>query len=906
MLKLVDIKKIYQTATMDVQALKGISVAFRQNEFVSILGPSGCGKTTLLNIIGGLDHYTSGDLFINGKSTKEFNDHDWDVYRNHRIGFIFQSYNLIPHQTVLGNVELALTIAGLDKTERIEKAKEALNRVGLEGLYDKKPNELSGGQCQRVAIARALVNEPEILLADEPTGALDSVTSIQIMDLIKDISQSKLVIMVTHNPDLAEKYSSRIIRLFDGQITDDSNPYDMDEETQEVKSRVQDQATLTKEKAKMSMLTAFRLSLRNLHSKLKRTLMVCFAASIGIIGVSSVLAVSSGVRGYIAGMQDDMLSGNPVSIRENALDLNTLMNSISSRASAEALKQSIEDGKVNVNRFVKNLVASNSAFTNSMIRNDITKEYYDFIKEMPEQYYAALGIYYGIDIRNNLYTNIEFETLGDKMTSLSSIATIYSSVLKETDFGNYSSLVSTFSQNSIQQAPNSSDYILQQYDIISNPETSHIAEKEDELMLVVSDDTELTDILLAHLGYYSQTEFVNLVYDAVDDPKHDASLDKYRFTYDELMNKSFKWYPNDTVYSDQVIPQIQSTQPFTYNFQAKDEWTDGIDLKITAILRPKADISYGCLTSGLYYTSALTDKIIQDSLDSKIVEFMKNNNEEIATLVNNGLPVSGVFYYYDYSFENTLHEHNLGVVGTQSTMSTLLSSFTSMFPPGGGTSGSGTSTTKMETYDFDIRDVGGVNIPNRIDIYPIDFNNKYLVTDYLDQWNSNQPLTVNGTVLPTDRPQITYNDNLELIINLINSLVDMVTVALVAFTSLSLVVSTVMIGIITYVSVIERIKEIGVIRALGGRKKDVSHLFNAETFIIGLSSGLIGIGVTYLLSLMLNIIVLSLTGVSFMAFLPVVQTIIVVVVSVLLTLISGLIPAKIAARKNPVDALRTE
>lgn len=885
MLKLVDITKVYSTASTEVKALKGISISFRQNEFVSILGPSGCGKTTLLNIIGGLDHYTSGDLFINGKSTKEFSDRDWDVYRNHRIGFVFQSYNLIPHQTVLGNVELALTIAGLNKAERVEKAKNALDRVGLKDLYDKHPNELSGGQCQRVAIARALVNEPEILLADEPTGALDSVTSIQIMDLIKEISKEKLIIMVTHNPELAEKYSSRIIRLSDGEIISDSDPYKDDQK--ETPSDVS-------EKAKMSFATAFRLSARNLHSKLKRTLMICFAASIGIMGVSSVLGLSAGVKNYIADMQDDMLSGNPVSIKESGLDLNSLMNSVSHAVVKEELKNSIEDGKVNVDKFIKSLIDRNNTISNSMVHNDISQNYLDFIEELPEEYYAAMGVYYGIDIRNNLYTNIEFDTLGDKTVSLSSIATIYSSVLKDINFGSYSSLVSTFSQSAVQQAPDNSDYILSQYDIISDAKTSHIAEKEDEIMIVVNKETELTDILLAHLGYYSQNEFINLIYDAANNEKHEPSLDKYKFTYEELLAKPFKWYPNNDVFTKSDKPNT----PFTYNYEESPSWNDGLDLKVTAILRPKKDISYGCLSSGIYYTSALTKKIIQNSLQSEIVSYMKENKGSLNGVVSNGIVLNGdvVSFTYDYVFEGNKKENQTGYIGASNdAISALISSMSHGGMP------------SSESYSISLRDVGGNSLPNRIDIYPIDFNRKYLVTDYLDKWNGDGSITINNVELAKeDRPEVSYTDNLAVIISLINNMVDIVSVALVAFTSLSLVVSTIMIGIITYVSVIERIKEIGVIRALGGRKKDVSHLFIAETFIIGLSSGLIGILITYGLCLLLNAIVFGITGVSFMAMLPPLQALIVVIISVLLTLISGLIPARIAARKNPVDALRTE
>lgn len=394
MLKLDKITKIYQTKQMKVEALKGISLAFRKNEFVSILGPSGCGKTTTLNIIGGLDHYTNGDLVIDGRSTKEFKDHDWDVYRNHKIGFVFQAYNLIPHENILENVELALTISGVSKEERVKLAKDALDKVGLKDMYSKKPSELSGGQCQRVAIARALVNKPDILLADEPTGALDSKTSVQIMDLIKEISKEKLVIMVTHNPDLAEKYSTRIINLLDGKVVGDTNPYSFEEEEKE---RGQVANEEEKEKAKMSWWTAFKLSAKNLLSKAKRTSLIVVASSIGIVGVSAVLAVSQGVTGYITNMQDDMLSGYPIEVSENALDLSSLLSSTTSAQQGEIVRHSWKDGKIDVQFITESLIKTSSTMNNATLKNDINEDYVQFIKDMPEDYYAALGMEYGFD-----------------------------------------------------------------------------------------------------------------------------------------------------------------------------------------------------------------------------------------------------------------------------------------------------------------------------------------------------------------------------------------------------------------------------------------------------------------------------------------------------------------------------
>ena len=455
MLKLINITKDYQVANHQVHALKGISITFRDNEFVSILGPSGCGKTTLLNIIGGLDHYTSGDLFIDQISTKEFNDRDWDSYRNHRIGFVFQSYNLIPHQTILENVELALTIAGIGKEERLQRAKEVLDKVGLKNEYHKKPNQLSGGQCQRVAIARALVNNPDILLADEPTGALDSTTSIQIMELIKEISKDRLVIMVTHNPDIAKKYSSRIVKLLDGKITADSNP------VLENELIVKKEEKVIEKKSKLSFWTAFKLSARNLRSKLKRTILTCVAGSIGIIGVATVLSVSTGVRSYINDMQEDMLSGNPITISETGMNLESLLSMTDTSTQEEALKDSIEDGYINVNRFIEYLVSQTGSLDAFRIQNEFSEEYLQFLQNMPKEYYAAIATYYGIDVKNNIYTNIQLQGYEEKIMSLNSIITTYTSMLNQTELKEYSSLVGMVTNN-INQAVNNNDFIATQ------------------------------------------------------------------------------------------------------------------------------------------------------------------------------------------------------------------------------------------------------------------------------------------------------------------------------------------------------------------------------------------------------------------------------------------------------------
>ncbi len=885
MLKLINITKDYPVANHQVHALKGISITFRDNEFVSILGPSGCGKTTLLNIIGGLDHYTSGDLFIDQISTKKFTDRDWDSYRNHRIGFVFQSYNLIPHQTILENVELALTISGIGKEERLQRAKEVLDKVGLKGDYHKKPNQLSGGQCQRVAIARALVNNPDILLADEPTGALDSATSIQIMELIKEISKDRLVIMVTHNPEIAKKYSSRIVQLLDGKIIGDSNPVSENEKIEKKEEKI------IEKKSKLSFWTAFKLSARNLRSKLKRTILTCIAGSIGIIGVATVLSVSTGVRTYINNMQEDMLSGNPITISETGMNLESLLSMTDTSTQEEALKDSIEDGYINVNRFIEYLVSQTGSLDAFRIQNEFSEEYLQFLQNMPKEYYAAIATYYGIDVKNNIYTNIQLQGYEEKIMSLSSIITTYTSMLNQTELKEYSSLVGMVTNN-INQAVNNNDFIATQYDIISNPKESKFAEEANEIMLVVSDDQELTDLLLAQLGYYTQEEFLNIIYKAIDSDKYNSSLDKTQFSFDELLNKTFVYYPNDTIFkqTDPSSP-LSSLNPFTYQPYAEKSWENGIELKITAILKPKENISYGCLSSGIYYTPALTQKIIMDNVQSQIVHYLNENEEEAFTSMNyNGTNI-GIIYDYSYYFEDREYTET-GFVGNTSSLSSFMGTITGQNNP---------------IYTLTLRELGGCNLPSDIHIYPTNFELKDQVTAYLDQWNGDKTLTFdNITLTPEERATITYSDNLAVMISLIDNMINIVTIALIAFTALSLVVSTVMIAIITYVSVIERVKEIGVIRSLGGRKKDVSRLFNAETFIIGGFSGLIGIGVTYILSGIINLIVGHLANISAIAILPFYVAIIMVLLSILLTLISGLIPALIASKKDPVEALRSE
>ena len=969
MLQLKQITKDYVVADAKVHALKGVDIAFRKNEFVSILGPSGCGKTTLLNIIGGLDHYTDGELFINSISTKNFGDRDWDNYRNHSIGFVFQSYNLIPHQTISENVELALSISGIDKAERVRRAHEALDKVGLAGQYNKKPNQLSGGQCQRVAIARAIVNEPEILLADEPTGALDTKTSVQIMDIIKEIANDRLVIMVTHNPELAEQYSTRIIRLLDGNVVDDTNPFDISEaesvkqqeEVDFVSQAEQALAELTppsngdgkdnaksknkakkkkEKKAKLSFWGAFKLSSKNLLSKFKRTLLVCIAGSIGIVGVATVLGVSSGVQGYIRGMQDDMLSGNPVTVSTEAINMDAITTSMNNMMAAVGeSKPDFKNGYINVNKIVEYLVARGNDMQSMFVTNDITKEYVAYLDAMPKEYYSAMLKSYGLNLSHNLYT--EFKMYGGseetkntpKNMSLSAANTLYTEMLNQMEeYKKYSAYISMFTE-SFSVAPDSADYILSQYDILN--EGGKIATEADEIMIVVSKDAMLNDLLLAQFGYYSQDEFMNLVDDAVRGKDNQQGGYREEISYEELTGKTFTWYPNNTVYN-------QNGELFTYNNVASEDWTTGKQLKITAILRPKDNISYGCLSSGFYYTSALANEIVEDGKQSDIVKYLNEKgkyqfsvkyDKELMKLVEDAKSDDPLVKYpalqklseklkdtvsYQYSFamkdssaaSGYKTVESFGFVGSADTMSAMM---------GAMMGGANNMVMEME-YSLSLRHLGGEDLPSRIAIYPLSFDDKDLVTDYLKVWNSKDDITVNVpdkdangnvtyasvTLTADERSDITHTDTLEIVITMINEFINIITIALVCFTALSLVVSTVMIAIITYVSVIERIKEIGVIRSLGGRKRDVSNLFVAETIIIGGISGLIGILVTYGISGIINLILGKLFGIWTIAALPITSALIMIAISVVLTLISGAIPASLAAKKDPVEALRTE
>ena len=877
MLKLVDIKKDYKVAAGTVHALKGVSLSFRPNEFVCILGASGCGKTTLLNIIGGLDQYTSGDLIIQGRSTKNFKDRDWDVYRNHRIGFVFQSYNLIPHQTVLGNVELALTISGVSREERKKRAEEALRRVGLGNELDKKPNQLSGGQMQRVAIARALVNDPDILLADEPTGALDSNTSVQIMDLIKEIAGERLVIMVTHNPELAESYASRIVRLKDGLVESDSDPYDDETEPKQEEVR---------ERAKMSFLTSLALSFRNLLTKKGRTILTSVAGSIGIISVCLVLALSNGFNNYIRKTEEDMLSYYPITVSESSFDLASVMTSFTSVENMPDLSQ-LGD-KVYIDSFLTGL-ANGMATT-----NNISENYVNYLEGMDPSWYSEIQYSHGAKLADNLFLQAETFPTGDNSTtelttrSLNNLKSKYIADLMAYA-SQYSSLVgfADYFTNVVAVMPGTSDdsnlgygeYVLSQYDVVAG----HFPENENEVVLVVGQNNQVTDLTLAQLGLLEEDRFMELFNLGTED-KDEVEEGTDRIDYSEILGKSYTLFFNDALYTKDEswnqMAYMSGEYAFTYQGQRQNDAFqaaegEGINLQISGILRLKEGLSYGCLASGLNLTEKTALAYIEGNRGSEIVQWMQSDDACFS--------IRGTTLY-------------LMPAETEALMDAFtLYDFM------------GSNIYVAQLPDTAVKTLGGSDGVSRVAIYANDFDHKEEVLAYLDEWNDRcENGGSYGGISLEEGDKITYTDTVGTLMGIMQTMIDIITYVLVAFTAISLIVSSVMIGIITYVSVVERVKEIGVLRALGARKQDVRNLFNAETFIIGLAAGLIGIGIAYALSAVISLILEGLTGIAGIASLPVTSAIVMVCVSVALTLVSGLIPAQSAAKKDPVIALRTE
>ncbi len=930
-LRLEKIVKDYKVADSYVHALKGVSLSFRQNEFVSILGPSGCGKTTLLNIIGGLDHYTSGDLMIKGVSTKDFKDADWDAYRNHSIGFVFQSYNLIPHQTVLGNVELALTLSGVSVQERKERAKRALERVGLGGELDKKPNQLSGGQMQRVAIARALVNDPEILLADEPTGALDTETSVQIMELIKEIAGERLVIMVTHNPDLAEKYSTRIVRLLDGNVVDDTHPLAAEEDVSfdgaakeacgqeegaQGKAGKKDKNGKKKNKTSMSFWTAFHLSGRNLLTKKGRTAVTSVAGSIGIISVCLVLALSNGFSSYITRTEEDMLSYYPLQVTETTMDISAIMSGFSSAGDMPDMSKL--DDKVYINSFLTQIAQGMT------VSNDIAQEgYLDYVYDMDEEWYYAIQEDTGVSLTDNLFTTVTTgregsdESVKTQVMSLSRLKQYFIDVLSEQDeqyrqlaylVDYLGDVVNVMPGTSAfdEERGNYAEYVLSQYDILN--EGGYFPQKENEAVLVIGSNNDLTDLLLAQLGYIDQEDFLGLFQMGEGVQDEEEVNDKNSRSFEELLSKPYTLYYNDAVYTqnpDYNLMTMGSEFAFEYSGN-RGEWTgseldaseeEGVEIEITAILRLKDGLTYGCLSDGLNISGKLVSSYIAKNMQSEIVRWLGSTFSLSDPFAGGKISVGGAAYT---------------LCPSQHIFDAYSSYYGRMSEEDGGAFAKVYFTTDQGNETV-LRALGGEDSPNALSIFPRDFSTKDKITSYLDKWNADAEaareayFAEHGTYDGYSGPsEIKYTDTVGLLMGLVQTILDAITYVLIAFTGISLVVSTVMIGVITYVSVVERTKEIGVLRAIGARKKDIKRVFNAETFIVGLCAGLIGVAVAYILQIVANLILTPLTGISGLAALPVVGAAVMVVISVILTLISGLIPASAAAKKDPVIALRSE
>lgn len=886
MLQLKNITKDYKVGDEKVHALKGVSIDFRESEFVSILGQSGCGKTTLLNIIGGLDRYTEGDLIIGGKSTKEFKNADWDTYRNHSIGFVFQSYNLIPHQTVLSNVELALTLSGVSKTERRQRAKEALVKVGLGDQLKKKPNQMSGGQMQRVAIARALVNEPNILLADEPTGALDSETSIQIMELLKEISKDKLIIMVTHNPELAEKYSNRIIRLLDGRVVDDTNPYDRNVVEPIEKKKAGKEKKI--KKPSMSYFTALSLSLNNLMTKKGRTFMTSFAGSIGIIGIALILSISSGAQLYIKSVEEETLASYPIAIERNAMDMSSMMTSMMKGNTSDEN----DDGKVHsnnimgsmVNTMLTQLKSNDLKSFKTYLEND-GKEINDYVSDIKYGYSTPLNIFRNDKDKGIIQVNPAtlFEDMG--MTNA-----MYDSQLM-------SNVVST-SYDTWTELLDNDKLLNEQYKVLAG----RMPSAYNEVVVMVNKDNEISDYSLYCMGLMDSEELINAVKSAMsnNNEKVEFTSKLQTYTYDELLGLEFRLVTNPEFYEKENGIWTDKSDDKIYMTKVVE---DAEPIKVVGIIKPEENsIMSSSSSSAIGYTHALTEYLVNKVNDSEIVkaqkdspdtdiftgkEFAKDEDKKAVTMDDIKAYIAALPQEQQAQVMAQLQQaQQMGMTEQQ-----IVDAFSQQM-----------NTESDATYDGNMTLLGAASLdePSRINIYPKDFDSKEKIEQIISDYNDKVKADGNENL------KIEYTDIVGLMMTSVSTIIDAISVILIAFVAISLVVSSIMIGIITYISVLERTKEIGILRAMGASKRDISRVFNAETLIVGFAAGTIGIGVTLLLLIPANAIVYNLTGISGMCVLPWQGAVILVIISMLLTLIAGLIPSHYAAKKDPVLALRSE
>ena len=848
MLELKKISKVYHTAGLTQKALDDVSIIFRKNEFVSILGQSGSGKTTMLNIIGGLDNYTDGDLIINGISTKKYKNRDWDVYRNHRVGFVFQSYNLIPHQTALQNVELALTLSGVGKEERRKRSIAVLKKVGLEKQINKKPNQMSGGQMQRIAIARALVNDPDILLADEPTGALDSETSIQVMNLLKEIAKDKLVIMVTHNPELANLYSTRIVKLLDGKIVDDSNPFDRKEELKENKKK--------SKKSKMGFLTALSLSLNNLMTKKGRTLLTAFAGSIGIIGIALILSLSNGIQNYISKTEKETLGSYPLTISKESVDISSMLLSFMGNGK----KETYDDDLIHSKNIMGDMFSS---ITEDVKINDLAsfKKFIENDKKEINDY--VTDIVYGYNIKLNLYKNDPDKIVRVNPTTVldaigmgtSNISSAYSGMMESYDV--FTELL------------DNQDFNESQYDLVAG----NWPKEYNELVIILNSNNEISDYTLYSLGLLDQDDLKKQFNNMISGEK--VEFENKTFSKEELLKLTYKLVLNTDFYKKTNGVWIDKSNDEEY---MKKVLKNSLDLKVVGIIKPNEesviDSGYGLVG----YTHSLWEKMITEINKSDIAkEQIKNKEKNIFT---------GKKFSESAKFDmKNLSKDQLKAI--QSMSQEELSAYIETF-----------SNYASSTYEQNLNLLGIADLenPDSINIYPKDFDAKENITDIIDEFNKGK----------SEDDTIQYTDMFGVMMSSVSSIVNVISTVLIAFVAISLFVSSIMIAIITYISVIERTKEIGILRAIGASKKDISRVFNAETLIEGACAGIMGILVTCLINIPVNIIIKEALNITGIASLPYAGAIILIIISIILTLIAGLIPSRMASKKDPVVALRSE
>ena len=883
MLTLSNIHKEYASGELRIEALKGVSLSFRKNEFVAVLGPSGCGKTTLLNIIGGLDRYTQGDLIIKGRSTREYKDADWDSYRNHSVGFVFQSYNLIPHQTVLSNVELALTLGGVPAKERRRRAVQALERVGLGDQLNKKPNEMSGGQMQRVAIARALVNDPEILLADEPTGALDSETSVQIMDVLKEIATDRLVIMVTHNPELAAQYATRTIRLLDGRVTDDTMPFDGQDDMAQPPARTG--AT------SMHFGTALHLSLNNLMTKKGRTFMVALAGSIGIIGIALILSLSNGVNEYIKSVEEDTLAQYPLTIESETMNQSALLTAMMSASSGKDIPH--EEGRVYSSNVMGDLM---SAMVSEVNANDLPsfKAYLDGSQEIADLT-SSIAYEYGSTLR--IYNRnavggvqqVQPSTVIDTMTN-SSMMSNANALASMSSMSSLSQMTSMYNMNVFFELAGASVHRSGSYELLAG----HMPQKYDELLLVVGEDDDISDTTLYTLGLRDQSEVQQLFMTLLTGST--VQTETISYSYDDLLNLTFTLVLPGNLYQEQgdgIYADISGDEAAMS--QALDQ---GVTLHIAGIARSSSNSMISSMMAGsVGYTHELVEYVVSANNETPAVKAQRAHPDtDIFTGINfsGGVDMEPSMEMLD-AYLNSLPQEQqtamramIGMMSEERILSMMRAEM---------------AKQKTDaTYESNLAKLNATNLdtPTQIKIYPIDFESKQRIVDLIEQYNAQMQAAGH------EEGVIRYTDYVGSLMSSVTTIVDTISYVLIAFVSISLVVSSIMIGIITYISVLERTKEIGILRAMGASKGDVSRVFTAETLIIGLVAGFLGVLVTWLLTFPINALIHHLTQINAAAILPGGAAAILVAISMLLTILAGAIPSRMAAKKDPVVALRTE